>query len=63
MKEQFYCNFPNVGFVGLTLDPQELVSTIKEMNDKIIVFPGNMTHSVNPFYTSDDYRVLFVFLF
>jgi len=33
MKEQLYWNFPNVGFLGVTLDPQELAVTIKEMND------------------------------
>lgn len=26
--------------------------------NKIVVFPGDMTHYVNPFYTSDEYRVV-----
>jgi Putative 2OG-Fe(II) oxygenase len=30
----------------------------KTYENKIIVFPGDMTHSVNPFYTSDEYRIV-----
>jgi hypothetical protein len=30
----------------------------RTFENKIIIFPGGMTHSVNPFYSSDDYRIV-----
>jgi len=29
----------------------------KKWNNKLIVFPANLNHCVDPFYTSDDYRI------
>lgn len=29
----------------------------KELENKFILFPSSMLHSVNPFYSSDDYRI------
>jgi len=29
----------------------------KSFEGKMLFFPANLTHSVNPFYTSDDYRI------
>jgi hypothetical protein len=29
----------------------------KSMENKMLIFPADLTHSVHPFYTSDDYRI------
>lgn len=34
-----------------------VVPVDKEFEGKMLFFPASLTHSVNPFYTSDDYRI------
>ena len=36
---------------------QQIIPVDKTYENKLILFPGNMNHSVSPFYTSDEYRI------
>lgn len=35
----------------------QIIPVDKTYENKLILFPGNMNHSVSPFYTSDEYRI------
>ena len=35
----------------------QIIPVDKTYENKLILFPGNMNHSVTPFYTSDEYRI------
>ena len=50
-----------ISLVPLNHDKSGLSKTIlnvdKSYEGKILIFPASLTHGVNPFYTSDDYRI------
>jgi hypothetical protein len=35
----------------------QILPVDKSFEGKLVLFPGNMNHSVTPFYTSDEYRI------
>tara|TARA_Y100001973_G_C5167248_1_gene316898 strand:- start:866 stop:1519 length:654 start_codon:yes stop_codon:yes gene_type:complete len=52
----------NSNFTFFNIDPTgEIIMTIlkvdKSFEGKMLIFPSKQMHSVNPFYTSDDYRI------
>jgi hypothetical protein len=48
-------NFHTIGSLGNII--QTTLPVDKTWNGKFVLFPSGMMHSVNPFYTSDDYRI------
>ena len=48
-------NFHTIGSLGNII--QTTLPVDKTWNGRFAIFPSSMMHSVNPFYTSDDYRI------